>query len=246
MDRLIYQAMSGAKAMLQRQDALSNNLANASTAGFKADLMAFRAVPVRQEGTATTRVYSLEASAGFDPQPGTQTATGNPLDIAVQGEGYIAVQGLDGNEAYTRDGSMQIGADGTLQSNAGLPILSDGGPISVPQGAQVTIGLDGTVNAMTPGQPVTQVGRIKLVNPPAADLTKGLDGMLRTTTGDPVPADETVKVASGVQEGSNVNVVESMVGMIAVSRQFEMQMQMMQRAEQNAQHAAQLLAPPSS
>lgn len=241
MDKLVYLAMSGAKALTQRQDAVANNLANANTEGFRADLMAFRAVPLRSEQAATTRVYALEATAGFDHQAGPVSQTGRALDVAVRGEGWIAVQGLDGNEAYTRAGHFAVTGEGTLVTRNGLPVLSDGGPIQVPAGAELTVGDDGTVTAQVPGQPPTQVARVKLVNPPAAELRKGPDGLVRAAGGQPADADPAVRLAAGALESSNVNVVEAMVGMIALSRQFEMQMKMMQTADQNAQRAQSLL-----
>jgi len=146
MDRVIYTAMSGAKATMARQDALANNLANASTTGFRADLSAFRAVPVRGDG-APTRVSSLEATAGFDAAEGPILQTGRKLDAAIRGPGWFSVQGLDGNEAYTRAGSFQLSADGVLQTQSGLAVLGDGGPIAVPAGAEVTIGSDGSISA---------------------------------------------------------------------------------------------------
>jgi flagellar basal-body rod protein FlgF len=241
MDRLIYTAMSGAKATMARQDAIANNLANASTEGFRADLTAFRAVPIQGPGTPT-RVHALEASAGFDAAEGPLTRTGRALDVAVRGSGWIAVQGLDGNEAYTRAGGLELSADGTLQTRAGLPVMGDGGPIVVPQGAEVSIGADGTVSARQGATPPTPVGQIKLVNAPPGQLRKGADGLMRAGAGDPLPPDPTVGLVSGAVEGSNVNPVESMVGMIAASRQFEMQMKMLQTAEGNEQRAAKLLA----
>ncbi|HRO58258.1 MAG TPA: flagellar basal-body rod protein FlgF [Burkholderiaceae bacterium] len=243
MDRMIYLAMSGAKALTQRQDALSHNLANAETNGFRADLMAYRAVPARQEGTATTRVWALESSAGFDAQSGPLRQTGHALDVAVRGDGWIAVQATDGAEAYTRDGAFEIGADGTLQTRRGQPVLGDGGgPLTVPPNARVSIGSDGTVSATLEKQPPFEIGRIKLVNPPPAELRKGTDGLMRAAAGEPVPADEAVRLADGTLEGSNVNVVEAMVGMIALARQFDLQMRMLQTAEGNEQKAAQLLS----
>jgi flagellar basal-body rod protein FlgF len=241
VDRVIYTAMSGAKATLARQDALANNLANASTAGFRADLSAFRSVPVRGDGTPT-RVHSVEATAGFDPTEGPMMQTGRKLDVAVRGPGWIAVQGLDGVEAYTRAGGLEISAAGTLQTRSGLAVLGDGGPIAVPQGAEVSIGSDGTVTAQVGTAPPVDVGRIKRVNPPPGELRKGADGLMRLAGGDPAPADETVRLADGVVEGSNVNPVASMVGLIAAARQFEMQMKMLQTAESNEQRASRLLA----
>jgi len=241
MDRMIYTAMSGAKATMTRQDALAHNLANANTAGFRADLSAFRAVPVRGEG-ATTRVHTMEATAGFDAADGPITQTGRSMDIAIRGAGWIAVQGLDGNEAYTRAGSLDLSADGTLQTRGGLAVIGDGGPIVVPQGAEVSIGTDGTVNAKVGNTPPVQLGTIKLVNPAIGDLRKGADGLMRMAGGDDAPADPTVRVADGAVEGSNVNPVDSMVGLIAAARQFEMQMKMLQTAESNEQRASKLLS----
>ncbi|MGD9943761.1 MAG: flagellar basal-body rod protein FlgF [Burkholderiaceae bacterium] len=242
MDRMIYLSMTGAKALMQRQEALAHNLANAETTGFRADLMAFRAVPARQDGTATTRVYAMEASAGFDPQAGPIRQTGRSLDVAVDGQGWIAVQGADGQEAYTRDGAFELSSDGTLTTRRGHVVLGDGGPLVVPQNADVLIGSDGTVSAKVGNQAAVQVGRLKLVNPPAGELIKGGDGLLRRSDGEAADADPQVRVVDGALEGSNVNVVEAMVGMIALSRQFELQMKLLQNAEGNEQKAAQLLS----
>ncbi|MEZ5739194.1 MAG: flagellar basal-body rod protein FlgF [Burkholderiaceae bacterium] len=242
MDRLVYLAMSGAKALEQRQHALSNNLANASTDGFRADMAAFRAVPVRAENTATTRVYSLEATAGFDDSTGALRHTDNPLDVAVRGPGWFAVQGPDGNEYYTRNGAFVVGADGTLQTQAGLPVVGDGGPIAVPENARVHVGSDGVVSAAVGNQPPQPLGTLKLVNMASDALVKKGNGLVQMREGGPAPADPAVTVAQGYLESSNVNVVESMVGMIAVSRQFEMQMKMMQNAEANDARATTILS----
>ena len=242
MDRLIYTSMTGAKHLFNRQAVLANNLANASTPGFRADLVAQRAVPT-QGGAPGARIFSLETTTGSDFTPGPMLATGRALDVAVQGSGWIAVQGLDGNEAYTRAGNLQVNVDGTLTLPNGLPILGDGGPITVPADAKLQIAADGTISAKTANSPtVNQVGRIKLVNPEANALTKGLDGLFRTRNGEPADADPNVRVADGTLEGSNVNVVEAMVGMIAAARQFEMQMKMLAVAEQNEQKAGSLLS----
>jgi flagellar basal-body rod protein FlgF len=241
MDRLIYTAASGARALTQRQDAIANNLANANTPGFRADLLAFRAVPVQGEGS-TTRVMSLEATAGFDAQGGSVQSTGRSLDIAIQGSGYVAVQSNMGNEAYTRAGSLEISAEGLLVTRSGLAVVGEGGPLNVPAGAQVSIGADGTVTAKQGSGPALQVGRIKLVNPEVGELRKGPDGLLRMASGDDAPAEDAVRVVEGAVESSNVNVVEAMVSMIAVARQFETQMKLLQTAEQNDQRATQLLS----
>ncbi len=239
MDRLIYLSMSGAKAAMQRQDVLSHNLANANTPGFRAELAAFRAVPVAGSG-ASTRVYALESTPGYRDAPGTVTATGRKLDVAMQGNAWLAVQGLDGTEAYTRAGALDLAADGTLVTRAGLPVLGDGGPIQVPPGSEVSIGSDGTVAAMGANGRATPVGRLKLVTP-EAPLVRGTDGLFRAADGD-LPADPAARLQDGALEGSNVSAVETMVAMIGAARQFEMQMKMLQTAEQNEKSASQLLS----
>ncbi len=242
MDRLIYTAAAGARALTQRQDGIANNLANANTPGFRADNVAFRAVPVRGDGDPT-RVVSLEASAGYDDSSGPIQQTGRALDVAVLGKGWIAVQAPDGTEAYTRAGALQVDDQGQLKTAAGAPVTGEGGPLTVPAGTTVAIARDGTVTARGTTGPAQTVGKIKLVNPPAADLRKGPDGLMRLAGGEEAPADPQVRVASGALEGSNVNVVEAMVGMIAAARQFETTMKLLQTADQNDQRASQLLAP---
>lgn len=240
MDRMIYLSMSGAKATMQRQDSLANNLANASTVGFRAELQAFRSVPVEGSG-ASTRVYALESTPGFSAEAGPITATGRPLDVAMRGNAWLSVQGLDGTEAYTRAGSLMLSSDGTLSTAAGLPVLGDGGPIQVPPNSDVSIGQDGTVSASTNGRS-TPVGRLKLVTPDAENaLTRGADGLFRAAGGD-LPADANARLQDGALEGSNVSPVENMVAMISAARQFEAQMKMLQTAEGNEKAAAQLLA----
>ena len=241
MDRLIYLSMSGANATLQRQDVLANNLANVSTSGFRAELQAFRAVPVRGDG-ASTRVYTLESTVGYDSSPGPVQTTGRALDVAMQGNAWLAVQGLDGTEAYTRAGSLQVGPDGALQTSAGLPVMGDGGPITLPANARIDIAANGTITATVPGSKPQQVGKLKLVTP-QAPMQRGDDGLFRSADGADLPADATAQLRSGALEGSNVSAVETMVGMIAAARQFDQQLKMLQGAEQRDQGAAKLLAP---
>jgi flagellar basal-body rod protein FlgF len=243
MDRIIYTAMTGANAAAQRQAVLSNNLANASTNGFRAELSTYRAVPLRGDG-ATTRVFALEATSGHLDQPGPAQRTGRDLDAMPQGNAWFAVQGLDGTEAYTRNGSFEVAQDGTLMTSNGLTVLSDGGaPINLPPGAQVSIGFDGTLTAKIAGQPTTTAGRLKLVTPtPATPIKRSDDALFRTPGGEPLPNDPTAKLQTGVLEGSNVNSVETMVGMIQTARQFEVQMRLLQTAESNDRTAGQLLS----
>lgn len=243
MDRIIYTSMTGANAAAHRQAVLANNLANASTNGFRAEMSTFRSVPLQGEG-ASTRVFGLEATSGYVDKPGPVQRTGRNLDAMAMGNSWFGVQGLDGLEAYTRNGTFEISPAGSLVTSTGLPVLSDGGaPIDVPPGAEVSIGADGSVSAKTAGQPSTVIGRLKLVTPtPDERIVRSDDGLFRTPTGDPLPSDATARVLSGAIEGSNVNPVESMVGMIAAARQFEQQMRMLQTAETNDKTASQLLS----
>jgi flagellar basal-body rod protein FlgF len=239
MDRLIYTSMVGAKASMQRQDVLSHNLANVSTNGFRAEMAAFRAVPIRGDG-ASTRVLALETTIGYNAESGAVQPTGRNLDVAVKGKSWLAVQALDGTEAYTRAGSLDVNAEGMLVNTAGLPVVGDGGPITVPPNSAVEIASDGTVTARTGNGRPTNIGRLKLVTP-EAPLTRGTDGLFRAADGD-LPADAAARVQAGALEGSNVSAIETMVAMIAASRQFEQHMKVLQGAEQREQSAAKLLS----
>ena len=243
MDRIIYTSMTGANAAAHRQAVLANNLANASTQGFRAEMSTFRSVPIEGEGS-TTRVFALEATSGHSEASGPATRTGRSLDAMALGNAWFAVQGLDGTEAYTRSGVFEVSDTGQLLTPLGLTVLSDGGaPIDVPQGAQTMMGADGTIRATVPGEPSTQIARLKLASPTADEpLKRSDDGLFRTASGNPLPNDPAARMLSGALEGSNVNPVECMVGMIAASRQFEQQIKLLQTAEQNDKSAGQLLS----
>ena len=240
MDRMIYLSMSGAKATLQRQDTLANNLANASTVGFRAELQAFRSVPVAGSG-ASTRVYALETTPGYDASGGALQATGRPLDVAMKGDAWLAVQALDGTEAYTRAGALEASSEGLLSTAGGLTVLGDGGPINLPRDSEISIGADGTISAKGPNGRTSPVGRLTRVTP-EAPLERGGDGLFRAPDGD-LPADANARLQDGALEGSNVSPVETMVAMIAAARQFEAQMKLLQTAEADEKSASQLLAP---
>lgn len=244
MDRLVYTAMTGAKHIMDQQATVSNNLANATTSGFRAQLDSFRAVPVLGDGLPT-RAFVVSATVGSDFSPGTLEQTGRSLDVAVENRGWLAVATADGGEGYTRSGSLQVNENGLLLGSNGLPVVSDGGNITVPPNSRVTIGNDGTVSAISSDQAggaPNVLGRLKLVNPPEQDLVRGPDGLFRLKSGEPAPVDPNVKVLGGSLEGSNVNVVESMVEMINLARQFETNMSLMRNAENNAAKASQILA----
>lgn len=244
MDRLIYTAMSGAKHAFLQQAGVAQNLANASTTGYRAMEHKFRAVQVQGEGLPT-RAFVVDASVANVFDQGPLMATGRPLDVAVQGAGWIAVETPDGGEAYTRAGNLQTNANGQLQTASGLNVLGDGGPISVPPDNRIAIAPDGTVSGIPLfGVPnnVAVAGRIKLVNPPENELVRGGDGLFRTRAGTPAEIDPNVKLAPASLEGSNVNPVDSMVSMISLARQFEMQIKMLQTADANARQASQILS----
>lgn len=239
MDRMIYLSMTGAKATMQRQEVLANNLANASTPGFRAELTAFRAVPVQGSGAAT-RVYALESTPGYNAEPGAVQATGRNLDIAMKGNTWLAVQGLDGTEAYTRGGALDVNNEGVLVTKTGLTVMGDGGPLTIPANAQVQIAPDGTISAAVGNAKPQTVGKLKLVTP-EVPLQRGEDGLFRGADGE-LGADPNARVQDGALEGSNVSPVETMIAMIAAARQFEQQMKMVHSAQEKEQSAAKLLS----
>ena len=242
MDRLIYTAMTGAKGTMDQQAAVAHNLANVDATGFRAELHKLRAVEVQTEALRT-RAFTVDASVANDFTEGPLQFTGRPFDVALAGKGWLAVQMPDGSEAYTRNGSLAVSANGVLQTRDGRPVLGDGGPVTIPPDNEITIGADGSVSALQPDQPgvVNVVAQLKLVNPPEAGLVRGDDGLFRLQGGAAAPADPNVRVAGGYLEGSNVNVVDQMVQMISLARQFEMQTRMLSTAEQNDRAAARVL-----
>ncbi len=242
MDRLIYTAMTGAKGTMDQQAAVAHNLANATSTGFRAELHKLRAVEV-QTDAMRTRAFTVDASVANNFDQGSLQHTGRAYDVALQGRGWLAVQMPDGSEAYTRNGSLEVSANGILQTHDGKPVLGDGGPVTIPPDNEITIGADGSISASQPDQPgvVNVVAQLKLVNPPEAELVRGDDGLFRVRGGAPAQADPNVRVAGGYLEGSNINVVDQMVQMISLARQFEMQTRMLSTAEQNDRAAAQVL-----
>lgn len=249
MDRLIYTAMTGASGTLSRQAAVAHNLANVTTQGYRAEEHRLRAVQVMTHNAPQTvlptRAFAVDASTHSDFSEGPMNYTGGQYDVAVRGKGWIALALPDGTEAYTRAGSFEISENGLLQTRNGIPVQGDGGPVSIPPDSVVTIERDGTVSVVPETgakNTVNAVGRIKLVNPPEADLARGPDGLFRLAAGEAAPQDDNVRIASGYLENSNVNPVEQMVSMISLARQFEMQMRMISTAEANDKAATQILA----
>lgn len=244
MDRMIYIAMSGAKEVTRQLASVTHNLANVSTSGFREELSVFRALPVQGEG-AKTRAYVMETTPRTDFTPGAVQSTGRALDVAVVGQGWIAVQDAAGKEAYTRMGALQISPNGLLQTTNGLNVMGGGAPLAAPPDQEISIGQDGTVSAIPLGQginAVTIAGQIKLVNPPETGLVRGEDGLFRLASGQPAPADATVQLASGALESSNVNPAEAMVSMVSLARQFEMNLRAIRAAEETDRSGNKILA----
>jgi len=245
MDKAIYLAMTGGKHIARAQTVHANNMANASTSGFKADFAQARAMQVFYGDGLPTRVYALSENPATDLSYGSMQETGNDLDVAVDGDGWIAVQGRDGRESYTRSSSLRVDANGMLTTANGELVLGDGGPISLPPYEKIEIGDDGTISMQAQGQApntLAEVGRLKLVRPPEAELSKGEDGRLRLAEGSaPLPADGTVRLRKGFLESSNVNVVEEFTQIISLARQFDMNLKLMRTAEDNSAAATRLL-----
>lgn len=243
MDKMLYLAMSGASENTLAQRAHANNLANLTTSGFRRDYEQARSMPVFGDGYPA-RVYALSERPATDFAPGTLQETGNPLDVAIEGDGWLVVQAADGSEAYERTASMRIDALGVLRTGSGLPVLGNAGPIAVPPQQQIEIGQDGTISIRSLGEApnvVAQVDRIKMVNPELKSLVKGEDGLIRLKTPASLEADASVRIASGFLESSNVNAVAEMTSILALARQFELHVKMMRTAEDNAAAVARVM-----
>lgn len=250
MDRILYTAMTGASGTMSRQAAVAHNLANVTTQGYRAEEHRLRAVQVQTHNTnpaaLPTRAFAVDASTHTDFSEGAMMYTGNQYDAAIKGKGWLTVALPDGTEGYTRAGSLQVSENGVLQTPTGLPVQGDGGPITIPPDSRVTIGVDGTISVINESgaqNVVNAIARMKLVNPPEADLVRGQDGLFRLNGGEPAPQDDNVRVLGGYLENSNVNPVEQMVSMVSLARQFEMQMRMITTAETNDRAATQVLSP---
>lgn len=244
MDKALYIAMTGAKHNMLAQANHANNMANVNTTGFRADFAQARAMGVYYGDGQPTRAYALTESPATDFDYGPINVTDRDLDVAINGDGFFAVQSKDGSEAYTRAGDFQLDANGMLRTGNGLPVLGNNGPIALPPIEKVTIGTDGTVSIVAQGEgPETLVAidRIKLVQPELANLEKSADGLFRDTEQDILPADANVQVTSGALEGSNVNAVDAFTDILTLSRQYEMQVKLMKSVEKNSESSSSLL-----
>jgi flagellar basal-body rod protein FlgF len=243
MDEMVYLAMTGAKQTEYAQAINTNNLANLSTTAFRADLHAFSSVPIDGPGV-DSRVNAVVETYGTDFSQGPVASTGRDLDIAIQGPGFIAVQAPDGTEAYTRAGNLRVDTGGLLTTGAGHLVIGNGGPVAVPPNVSLLIGADGTISVQPIGQgpeALAVVDRIKLVDPDTGLLSKGIDGLFRLPEGEVAGANAEVRVVSGALEQSNVNVAMTLVNMIELSRQYEMQINVIRTAKEDADAAAALM-----
>lgn len=243
MDKLIYVAMTGARETMKSQSAVSHNLANINTPGFRAVQHSMQSVPIDGTGLPT-RVNALMAGEGWSNREGAMLKTGRTLDIAIQGDGWLAVQGPDGEEAYTRAGNLRVSPTGMLETATGQLVLGKGGPISMPQFERIDLGGDGRISVVPLGSPpngIAEVDRLKLVNPPREELQRIDNGLFRRSDGEPALADAEVRIASGQLETSNVNAAQSLVEMIELSRRFEMQVRSMNQAEKMDEAATRLM-----
>lgn len=243
MDKSLYVAMTGASATLRSQTALSQNIANISTSGFKALLTQTDAFKVEGSGMPT-RTDVVPGAEDFDHRMGPLMTTGNELDVALQEGHWLAVQDDQGGEAYTRFGELEVSANGVLMTKSGRPLLGQDGPLTVPPFDKLTIGNDGTVSIVPQGQSaqtLAQVGRLRVVSEEGAEFKRGLDGLMRRADGQAAPPSAGDVVMTGVIEGSNVNAAQSLVDMIALSRSFEMQVRSIKTADENARASASLL-----
>lgn len=243
MDKSLYISMTGARESLDAQQLRANNLANVSTNGFKADFHQFRSMSVFGEHHPT-RAYAMGERPGTDLSSGVLMETGRDLDVAIKGEGWLAVQLPDGSEAYTRAGDLQRDVSGMLVTGSGLPVMGDSGPIILPEYETLELGIDGTISIRGLGddsQTITQINRLKLVNPDLATLVKGEDGLMRTRNGEQPAVDANVQIVNGMLEGSNVNPVAELTGLITMSRLFELNVRMMKTAQENDEAAARMM-----
>ena len=243
MDKMLYVAMTGASQNALAQKAHANNLANISTSGFQRDLEQARSMPVFGD-SFPARAYAMSERPATDFTPGAMQETGRDLDVAVGGEGWIAVQAPDGSEAYVRTASMNVDALGVLRAGNGMPVMGNAGPIAVPPEQKIEVGQDGTISIRAMGEGprvMAEVDRIKLVKPDLKQMTKGLDGLIHTKDGKPAAADASVQVVSGFIEASNVSAVEEMTSVLALSRQFELHIKMMNTAKEGDEAMARVL-----
>jgi flagellar basal-body rod protein FlgF len=246
MDRLVYTALSGLKSQMSAQASIANNIANASTIGYRADRVTFDRM-VLNGSPLDSRTLASEEVTDADRRAGTIIQTGRPLDVAVTNDAWISVQATDGTEAYTRRGDLQVAPSGVLETGDGFPVMGSGGPITVPPAQSITIAGDGTISIVPPGGDPSQpqvLDQIKLVSTKGSNTVKGLDNLLHVKGGGALPADMDAKVESGALEQSNVNLTQALVDMIENQRSYEVQANLLKEAKTMDESSASLMRLP--
>lgn len=246
MDKLVYTALSGLRSQMSAQSTIANNIANASTTGYRAERVNFDRL-ILQGQTFQSRELASEEVNDFDRRAGTLVQTGRPLDVAVAGDSWMAVQAADGSEAYTRRGDLSVAASGVLETGDGFPVMGSGGPITVPPHQSIAIAGDGTVTIVPPGGDASQpqvIDKIKLASTEGTQTSKGLDNLLHVRGGGVLPEDLDAKVQSGALEQSNVNLTQSLVDMIQNQRSYEVQANLLKEAKTMDESAASLMRMP--
>ena len=244
MDRIIYTAKTGMDAAMNRQRTIANNLANASTPGFRAEEFAVTPATIKGD-TLEARAMALGGVRGVDLAPGQMQASGRGLDVALRGDALLAVQTADGEEVYTRRGDLSVSPTGLLENGDGLLVLGANGPISVPPGIEPDIAPNGNILVRDPAAPEAapaEVARLKLVDPSGSAIAKGLDGQLRVIGGGVLPEDPTARVMPGMLEASNVNQADVLVQMIEAQRAFEARAKLMRTAGELDEAGARLMS----
>lgn len=229
MDRSLYISMSGAKETLLNTAVNNQNLANATTNGFRAEFAQARSMPVFGPGHPV-RAYAMTEKPAIDFQSGPLVTTDRSLDIAIKGDGWLSVQAKDGDTAFTRQGNLEVSPNGQLMTKTGHPVMGSSGPIFIPPAREISVANDGTITIIPEGAGSNEtaiIDQIRLVNPAKETLYKGDDGLIRSTNTDEEPAAQ-VSLVSGMLESSNVNTVSSLVTLMELSRRFEMQIKMME------------------
>ena len=245
MDNMLYISMTGARETSMAQATAANNLANAKTTGFKADLAQFRAMPVYGEGLPS-RAFAMSERPGYNFDQGAVKTTGRNLDVTIAGEGWMVTQNELGEELLTRRGDLKVSANGELLNGLDQPIMGDSGPIALPPYEKIDIAKDGTISLLPLGaeaNAVAIIDRIKLVNPDPTSLSKNQNGLFKAAEGQTFDADAAVSLETGVLESSNVSVVEELTNMIQLSRQFEVQVKLMSGVQERGQALDRLLQP---
>lgn len=243
IDRALYLGMVGGKQAMTNMHITANNLANVNTVGHRAEIPIFSLQEVQGDGYKT-RYLNITSETKADFTPGSMMNTDRNLDISIKGDGWFTVQTLDGREAYTRNGNFTLSPEGFLKTPSGHYVMGQRGLITIPPAKQISIGEDGTISVQTMGQSerdLTVIDKIKLVNPTKNEIMRGEDGLFYSQSGEGFGMDPNVRIQTGFLETSNVNAVQELVNMIDYSRQFELQIKMMQNCDENAQKATKIL-----